>query len=123
MASTSRNRRDDIDIILDETDEEEDDLTGKPLNPPVGVTKQGGRTNRGAHDRDTNDSSDDDDVTAPSLASKYTSKWGQPTDCTGLCTHTDTGELGSSVSIVSGQGLNDQAIGVRFLAEAKGFFL
>jgi hypothetical protein len=36
------------------------DLTGQPLNPPVGVTKQGGRTNRGAHDRDTNDSSDDD---------------------------------------------------------------
>jgi hypothetical protein len=71
VASTSRNLRArlsrlDIDIILDsdidldETDEEEDDLTGQPLNPPVGVTKQGGRTNRGAHDRATNDSSDDD---------------------------------------------------------------
>jgi hypothetical protein len=76
MASTSRNlrarlSRHDIDIILDsdlgeydidldETDEEEDDLTGQPLNPPVGVTKQGGQTNRGAHDCATNDSSDDD---------------------------------------------------------------
>jgi hypothetical protein len=76
MASTSRNLRarlsrhdidiildsdlDEYDIDLDETDEEEDDLTGQPLNPPVGVTKQGGRTNRDAHDRATNDSSDDD---------------------------------------------------------------
>jgi hypothetical protein len=51
---------DEYDIDLDETDEEEDDLTGQPLNPPVGVTKQGGRTNKGAHDRATNDSSDDD---------------------------------------------------------------
>jgi hypothetical protein len=73
VASTSRNliarlSRHDIDIILDsdsdeynidlhETDEEEDDLTGQPLNPPVGVTKQGGRTNGRAHDRATNDSS------------------------------------------------------------------
>jgi ribose 5-phosphate isomerase len=71
MASTSRNLRarlsrhdidiildshsDEYDIDLDETDEEDDDLTGQPLNPPVGVTKQGGRTNRGAHDRATND--------------------------------------------------------------------
>jgi hypothetical protein len=75
MASTSRNlrglSRHDIDIILDsdldkydidldETDEEEEDLTGQPLNPPVGMTKQVGRTNRGAHDRATNDSSDND---------------------------------------------------------------
>jgi hypothetical protein len=77
MASTSRNLRarlsrhdidiildsnsDEYDIDLDEKDEEEDDdLTGQPLNPPVGVTKQGGRTNRGALDRATNDSSDDD---------------------------------------------------------------
>jgi hypothetical protein len=56
MASTSRNSRHDIDIILDsdsdeydidldETDEEEDDLAGQPLNPPIGMTKQGGRTN------------------------------------------------------------------------------
>jgi hypothetical protein len=61
-ASTSRNLRghaiditldsdsDEYDTDLDETDEEEDDLTGQPLNPPVRVTKQGGRTNRGAHD-------------------------------------------------------------------------
>jgi ribose 5-phosphate isomerase len=72
MVSTSRNlrarlSRHDIDIILesdsdeyfidlDETDEEEDDLTGQPLNPLVGVTKQGGRTNRGAHDHATNNS-------------------------------------------------------------------
>jgi hypothetical protein len=54
MASISRNSR------HDETDEEDDDLTGQPLNPPVGVTKQGGQTNRGAHDHATNDSSDDD---------------------------------------------------------------
>jgi hypothetical protein len=76
MASTSRNLRarlsrhdidiildsdsDEYDIDLDETDEKEDDLTGQPRNPPVGVTEQGGRTNRGAHDRATNDSSDDD---------------------------------------------------------------
>jgi hypothetical protein len=71
MDSTSRNRRHNIDIILDsdsdeydidldETDEEEDDLTGQPLNPPIGVTRLGGRTNRGAHDHATNDSSDDD---------------------------------------------------------------
>jgi hypothetical protein len=33
------------------------------------------------------------------------------------------GEPGSSVSIVSGYGLNDRAIKVRSLAEAKGFFL
>jgi hypothetical protein len=32
-------------------------------------------------------------------------------------------ELGSSVSIVSGYSLDDWAIGVRFLAQAKGFFL
>jgi hypothetical protein len=51
---------DEYDIDLDETDEEEDDLTGQPLNPPLGVTKQGGWTNKGAHDRATNDSSDDD---------------------------------------------------------------
>jgi hypothetical protein len=31
--------------------------------------------------------------------------------------------LDSSVSIVSGYGLDDRAIEVRFLAEAKGFFL
>jgi hypothetical protein len=30
---------------------------------------------------------------------------------------------GSSVSIVSGYGLDDRAIGIRSLAEAKGFFL
>jgi hypothetical protein len=33
------------------------------------------------------------------------------------------GEPGSSVSIVSGYGLDDQAIGVRTPAEAVGFFL
>jgi hypothetical protein len=32
-------------------------------------------------------------------------------------------ELGSSVSIVSGYGLDDRTIEVRSLAEAKGFFL
>jgi hypothetical protein len=32
-------------------------------------------------------------------------------------------EPGSSVNIVSGYGLDDQAIEVRSLAEAKGFFL
>jgi hypothetical protein len=32
-------------------------------------------------------------------------------------------EPGSSVSIVSGYGLDDRAIEVRSLAEAKGFFL
>jgi hypothetical protein len=32
-------------------------------------------------------------------------------------------ELGSSVSIVSGYGLDDWAIEVRSLAEAKGFLL
>jgi hypothetical protein len=32
-------------------------------------------------------------------------------------------EPGSSVSIVSGYGLNDRAIEVRSPAEAKGFFL
>jgi hypothetical protein len=32
-------------------------------------------------------------------------------------------EPGSSVSIVSGYGLDDRAIGVRSPAEAKGFFL
>jgi hypothetical protein len=36
---------------------------------------------------------------------------------------TDVCELGSSVSIVSGYGLDDGAIEVRSLAEAKGFFL
>jgi hypothetical protein len=104
-ASTSRNlrglSRQDIDIILDsdsdeydidldETDEEEDDLTGQPLNPPARVTKQGGRINRGAHDRATNDSSDD--MTPPSLASKYMSKWGQPTDWTNRSVHQVTGD-------------------------------
>jgi hypothetical protein len=33
------------------------------------------------------------------------------------------GEPGTSVSIVSGYGLDDRAIEVRFPAEAKGFFL
>jgi hypothetical protein len=33
------------------------------------------------------------------------------------------GEPGSSISIVSGYGLNDRAIEARFQAEAKGFFL
>jgi hypothetical protein len=33
------------------------------------------------------------------------------------------GEQGSSVSIVAGYGLDDQAIEVRSLAEVKGFFL
>jgi hypothetical protein len=32
-------------------------------------------------------------------------------------------EPGSSVSVVSGYGLDDRAIGVRFPAEASGFFL
>jgi hypothetical protein len=32
-------------------------------------------------------------------------------------------EPGSSVSVVSGYGLDDRAIGVRSLAEAKGFLL
>jgi hypothetical protein len=34
-----------------------------------------------------------------------------------------SGEPGSSVSIVSGYGLDDQAIEVRSSAEARGFFL
>jgi hypothetical protein len=33
------------------------------------------------------------------------------------------GELGSSVSILSGYGLDDRAIEVRSPAEMKGFFL
>jgi hypothetical protein len=33
------------------------------------------------------------------------------------------GELGSSVSIVSGYGLDDRVIDVRSPAEARGFFL
>jgi hypothetical protein len=103
-ASTSRNLRghdidiildsdsDEYDIDLDETDEEEDDLTGQPLNPPVGGTKQGGRTNRGVHDRATNDSPDDNDITPSSRASKDTSKWGQPTDLTNRTVHQFTGD-------------------------------
>jgi hypothetical protein len=35
----------------------------------------------------------------------------------------DFGEPDTSVSIVSGYGLDDRAIEVRFPAEAKGFFL
>jgi hypothetical protein len=35
----------------------------------------------------------------------------------------DNGEPGSSVRIVSGYGLDDREIEVRFSAEAKGFFL
>jgi hypothetical protein len=35
----------------------------------------------------------------------------------------DTGEPGSSVSIVSGYGLDDRVIKVRSPAETKGFFL
>jgi hypothetical protein len=35
----------------------------------------------------------------------------------------DRGEPGSSVSIVSGYGLDDQTIEVRSPAQAKGFFL
>jgi hypothetical protein len=34
-----------------------------------------------------------------------------------------SGEPGSSASVVSGHGLDDRAIEVRFPAEAKGFFL
>jgi hypothetical protein len=37
--------------------------------------------------------------------------------------HTVFLEPGSSVSVVSGYGLDDWAIEVRFLAEAKGFFV
>jgi hypothetical protein len=107
MASTSRNLRglsrhdidiilgsdlDEYDIDLDETDEEEDDLTGQPLNPPVRVTKQGGWTNRGEHDLATNDSSDDDDITPVSPASEDTSKWGQPTDWRNRSVHQFTGD-------------------------------
>jgi hypothetical protein len=33
----------------------------------------------------------------------------------------ESGESGSSVSVVSGYGLGDRAIEVRFPAEAKGF--
>jgi hypothetical protein len=40
-----------------------------------------------------------------------------------LSYYIDTYEPGSSVSIVSGYGLDDRAIEVRSLAEAKGFFL
>jgi hypothetical protein len=36
---------------------------------------------------------------------------------------TDISRLGSSVSIVSGYGLDDRAIEVRSPAEAEGFFL
>jgi hypothetical protein len=35
----------------------------------------------------------------------------------------NVGEPGSSVTIVSGYGLDDQAIELRFPAGAKGFFL
>jgi hypothetical protein len=35
----------------------------------------------------------------------------------------EAGELGSSVSIVSGYGLDDRAIEVQSPAEVKGFFL
>jgi hypothetical protein len=38
-------------------------------------------------------------------------------------TKQQVGEPGSSVSIVSGYGLDDRAIEVRSPAEAKGFFL
>jgi hypothetical protein len=34
-----------------------------------------------------------------------------------------SGELGSSVSIVFGYGLDDRAIGIRYSAEAKGVLL
>jgi hypothetical protein len=34
-----------------------------------------------------------------------------------------SGEPGSSVSTVSGYGLDDREIDVRYLAEEKGFFL
>jgi hypothetical protein len=40
-----------------------------------------------------------------------------------LCSADETSEPGSSVSIVSGYGLDDRAIEVRSPAEAKGFFL
>jgi hypothetical protein len=105
MASTSRNLRalsrhdidiildsdsDEYDIDLDETDEEEDDLT-TPKSTSKGE-EQGGQTSRGAHDHATNDSSDDDDITPPSLASKYTSKWGQPTDWTNRSVHQFAGD-------------------------------
>jgi hypothetical protein len=36
---------------------------------------------------------------------------------------TNVGESGSSVSVVSGYGLDDRAIEVRCPAEVKGFFL
>jgi hypothetical protein len=36
---------------------------------------------------------------------------------------TTVGEPGSSVSIVFGCGLDDRAIEVRFVAEARGFFM
>jgi hypothetical protein len=39
------------------------------------------------------------------------------------CTYINMSEPGSSVGIVSGYGLEDQAIEVRSPAEAKGFFL
>jgi hypothetical protein len=48
----------------------------------------------------------------------------------GFCTvwkntvyYKNDGEPGSSVNTVSGYGLDDRAIEVRFPAEAKGFFL
>jgi hypothetical protein len=44
--------------------------------------------------------------------------------CTTLLCHSRGHcEPGSSISIVSGCGLEDRVIEVRFLAEAKGFFL
>jgi len=43
-----------------------------------------------------------------------------PTICVAVITHI---EPGSSVSIVSGYGLDDRAIGLRSPAEANEFFL
>jgi hypothetical protein len=47
--------------------------------------------------------------------------WFSPVSILPLGLHTC--EPGGSVSIVSGYGLDDRAIEVRFPAEAKGFFL
>jgi hypothetical protein len=41
----------------------------------------------------------------------------------GFTPSSSTGEPGTSVSIVSGYGLDDWAIGVRYLAKAKRFFV
>jgi hypothetical protein len=65
-------------------------------------------------------------VCTPHTAGKGTLMLTDVTQChganTGRIAHA-AGEPGSSVSTVSGYGLDDRAIEVRSPAEAKGFFL